>query len=288
VTQVQAQQPAVGPTPEELELLARLRDGDERAFEELVKRHYTAMLGVARTYVKTRAIAEEVVQDAWIGVLKGLDRFEGRSTLKTWIMRIVVNTARTRGVREARSIAFSSLVPEGEEAAVDPARFRGLDDGFPGHWNGYPTDWRSLPEEALLGRETREVVLRAIEELPDAQRLVITMRDIEGWSGPEACVALDVSEANQRVLLHRARSRVRDALGSGADLAAPHGDCDRVRPSLRVELRHRVAYVRTHRLRRKVEPLRHLFAAPAAGEQIEDLALALREQRRALGRAPDE
>jgi RNA polymerase sigma-70 factor (ECF subfamily) len=192
--------------------VARLRAGDEQVFEALVKQNYGTMLSVARSYVKTRAIAEEVVQDAWVGVLKGLDRFEGRSSLKTWIMRIVVNTARTRGVREARSMPFSSLAPESEEAAVEPERFRGAEDGFPGHWKAYPGNWNTLPEEALLGRETREVVLDAIEELPAAQRTVITMRDIEGWSAPEVCTALEVSEGNQRVLLHRARSHVRAAL----------------------------------------------------------------------------
>jgi RNA polymerase sigma-70 factor, ECF subfamily len=202
------------PTPaaHEVELLARLRAGDERAFEALIDRYHSTMLAVARSYVRTRAIAEEVVQDAWVGVLKGLDRFEGRSSLKTWILRIVVNTAMTRGVREARSVPFSSLAAEGEEVAVDPDRFRGPDDAFPGHWNGYPGDWRSLPEETLLGRETLEVVKRTIEGLPVAQQRVITLRDIMGLSGDEACAALELSPGNQRVLLHRARSRVRAEL----------------------------------------------------------------------------
>lgn len=199
-------------TAEELGLVARLRDGDEQAFEALVERHHATMLSVARTYVKTRADAEEVVQEAWVGVLKGLDRFESRSSLKTWIMRIVANTAMTRGKREARSAPFSSLLPEGQEAAVDPERFRGADDAFPGHWSGYPADWRSVPEDALLGRETLGVVQQTIAELPQAQQTVITLRDIQGCSADEVCEALDVSSANQRVLLHRARSRVRAAL----------------------------------------------------------------------------
>src|SRR3954471_14771682 len=148
------------------ELLDRLRGGDERAFETLVERHYTAMLAVARLHVRTRASAEEVVQDAWVAVLKGLDRFEGRSSLKTWIMRIVANIATTRGVREARSTPFSSLAPDDDEAAVDADRFRGPEDGFPGHWRAYPRDWRSLPEHALLGQETLEALARALEELP--------------------------------------------------------------------------------------------------------------------------
>jgi RNA polymerase sigma-70 factor, ECF subfamily len=199
--------------PEEAELLSRLRAGDERAFAALVDRHHGTMLALARTYVNTRAVAEEVVQDAWVGVLRGLDRFEGRSSLKTWILRILVNTAMTRGGREARSVPFSSLAPVEEEGpAVDPERFRGPDDAFPGHWNGYPGDWRSLPEEGLLGRETLDVVKRAIEELPAAQRTVITLRDIQGCSAEEVCAALEVSDGNQRVLLHRARSHVRARL----------------------------------------------------------------------------
>ena len=193
-------------------LIERLRAGDERTFEALVDRHHATMLAIARTYVKTRADAEEVVQEAWVGVLKGLDRFEGRSSLKTWILRIVANTAMTRGKREARSMPFSSLLPEGEEAAVDPDRFRPANDAFPGHWNGYPPDWRSVPEDALLGRETLAVVQDVIAELPRAQQSVITLRDIHGCSADEVCEALDLSAANQRVLLHRARSRVRAAL----------------------------------------------------------------------------
>jgi len=197
---------------EEGELLARLRAGDERAFEALVERHYSTMLAVAQHYVKTRAVAEEVVQEAWLGVLKGLDRFEGRSSLKTWILRILVNTAKTRGVRESRSVPFASLGPESDEPAVEPERFRGRDDPFPGHWRAYPADWQRLPEDALADRETLKVVLGTIELLPDAQRAVITMRDIQGCEPEEVCAALDVSDGNQRVLLHRARSKVRAAL----------------------------------------------------------------------------
>ncbi len=197
---------------EEAELVARLRGGDERAFEALVERHYATMLAVARGYVRTRAVAEEVVQEAWLGVLNGIDRFEGRSSLKTWIMRIVVNIAITRGERETRTIPFSAFAPEGDEPAVDPDRFRDESDGFPGHWRAYPGNWALLPEDTLLGRETLDVVKRAIEELPAAQRVVITMRDVGGCSAEEVCGTLDVSEGNQRVLLHRARSHVRTAL----------------------------------------------------------------------------
>jgi RNA polymerase sigma-70 factor, ECF subfamily len=197
---------------EELELLARLRAGDERAFETLVNRHYGTMLAVARTYVSSRAVAEEVVQEAWLGVLKGLDGFQGRSALSTWIMRIVVNIAKTRGGREARSIPYASLAAEGDQHSVDPDRFRGPDDGFPGHWRAYPGDWRRLPEDALYQQETLRVTVEAIAELPAAQRAVITMRDVQGCPADEVCDVLGVSEGNQRVLLHRARSRVRAAL----------------------------------------------------------------------------
>jgi RNA polymerase sigma-70 factor, ECF subfamily len=197
---------------DEAELLARLRGGDERAFEALVDMHYGTMLAVARGYVKSRAIAEEVVQEAWLGVLKGLDRFEGRASLRTWIIRIVANIAQTRGAREARSVPLSALAPEGEEAAVDPDRFRDRDDAFPGHWRQYPSDWQALPEHALLGRETLELVMDVVKQLPPVQQQVITLRDISGFSSEEVCDALDISGGNQRVLLHRARSRVRAAL----------------------------------------------------------------------------
>jgi RNA polymerase sigma-70 factor, ECF subfamily len=199
-------------TSQEADLLARLRDGDEVAFSTLVDRHYGAMLAVAQNYVKSRAVAEEVVQEAWLGVLKGLDRFEGRSSLKTWILRILVNIAKTRGVREARSVPYASLAPEGEEPAVEPERFRSAGDAFPGHWRAYPGSWQSLPEEALFQQETLRVALDAIERLPPAQRTVIVMRDIQGCEPEEVCSILDVSDGNQRVLLHRARSRVRAAL----------------------------------------------------------------------------
>jgi RNA polymerase sigma-70 factor (ECF subfamily) len=217
VTQAKVQSPPAVTSADEAELLARLRDGDERAFEELVDRHYGTMLAVARGYVKSRAVAEEVVQEAWLGVLAGLDRFEGRSSLRTWIIRIVANIARTRGVREARSVPLSSLAPEGDEAAVDPDRFRGSDDAFPGHWRQYPSDWQALPEQALFGRETLELVMAVVKQLPPAQQQVITLRDITGCSAEEVCEALEISAGNQRVLLHRARSRVRSALEERLD-----------------------------------------------------------------------
>jgi RNA polymerase sigma-70 factor (ECF subfamily) len=202
---------------QQVELVARLRARDERAFEAVVEQHYGTMLAVAQTYVRTPAVAEEVVQEAWLGVLKGIDRFEGRSSLRTWLLRIVANIAKTRGMREARSTPFASLVPEGEASAVDADRFRGRDEAFPGHWWAYPQDWHDLPEDALLEHETLACVTRAIEALPAAQRTVITMRDVAGCSAEEVATALDVTDGNQRVLLHRARSRVRAALEGHLD-----------------------------------------------------------------------
>jgi RNA polymerase sigma-70 factor, ECF subfamily len=193
-------------------IVARLRDGDERAFEEVVESLYPAMIATARAYVRSRAIAEEVVQDAWLGVMRGLDRFEGRSSLRRWVLQIVANIARTRAVREARTTPFSALEPEGMEPAVEPERFRGPDDPYPGHWTSYPTDWQTLPEQRLLSHETLEVVQRAIDDLPAPQRAVITLRDVTGCSPEEVCDALGITDGNQRVLLHRARARVRARL----------------------------------------------------------------------------
>jgi RNA polymerase sigma-70 factor (ECF subfamily) len=202
----------VGADAEDLEVVARLRAGDERTFEALVERHYGLMLAVAQRHVKSRAVAEEVVQEAWVGVLKGLERFEGRSSLKTWILHIVMNIAKTRGMREARTVPFAALVPEGEEAAIEPERFQSDREPFPGHWRAYPRDWQRLPQDAMLTRETLQVAFRAIDALPETQRTVITMRDVHGYGADEVCAALDISEGNQRVLLHRARSRVRATL----------------------------------------------------------------------------
>jgi RNA polymerase sigma-70 factor (ECF subfamily) len=200
------------PAAAEAALLERLRAGDEAAFEQLVARHYATMLAVAQNYVKGRAVAEEIVQDAWLGVIKGLDRFEGRSSLKTWILSILVNQAKTRGAREARSVPFAALAPEGEEPAVAPERFRSPGESYPGHWAALPGDWARSAAAAVQDRETLRIVMGAIAELPEAQQAVIRMRDVEGYSSAEVCDALDVSEGNQRVLLHRARSRVRAAL----------------------------------------------------------------------------
>jgi RNA polymerase sigma-70 factor, ECF subfamily len=170
------------------------------------------MVRVAQIYVGSRAIAEEVAQEAWVGVLNGLERFEGRSSLKTWVFRIVTNLAKTRAVREGRTIPFSSLrTPENvPEPAVEPTRFRPHDDPrWPGHWASKPGEW---PEERLLAAETIAVADAAIDALPSSQRAVITLRDVEGWSSDEVRNALELTETNQRVLLHRARSKVRKAL----------------------------------------------------------------------------
>jgi RNA polymerase sigma-70 factor (ECF subfamily) len=193
-------------------LVKALRARDERVFEELMRMYNASLLRVALIYVPTRAVAEDVVQETWIGVLNGIDRFEARSSLKTWIFRILTNIAKTRGQREGRTVPFSAL--ERPEAVPDPAvdadRFLAADhERWPGHWSSKPEPW---PEERLLAAETRGVVERAIEQLPPAQRAVISLRDVEGWSSEETRNALGVSETNQRVLLHRARSKVRQAL----------------------------------------------------------------------------
>lgn len=196
----------------EADLLTRLRAGDEQAFRDLVGRHHRTMLAVARRYVGTRAVAEEVVQEAWLGVLKGLDRFEGRSSLTTWILRILVNIAKTRGAREARTVPYAALAGPDDEVSVAPERFRGRGDQYTGGWWAFPDDWSRLPEQALLQRETLKVVTDAIEALPALQRSVIAMRDIQGCGPEDVCSVLEISDGNQRVLLHRARSRVRAAL----------------------------------------------------------------------------
>ncbi|TML19169.1 MAG: sigma-70 family RNA polymerase sigma factor [Actinobacteria bacterium] len=201
------------PPLEERRLVDALRAGDESAFTRLVEEYGPAMLRVARMFVSSRAVAEEVVQEAWVGVLNGIGRFEGRSSLKTWIFRILTNTAKTRAVREGRSIPFSSLAGEDEEGgAVDADRFLGDDTRFPGHWAAPPQRWEAAPEGRLLAAETLEVLEREIAKLPANQAVVVTMRDVEGFDADDVCNALDISETNQRVLLHRARTKLRRAL----------------------------------------------------------------------------
>jgi RNA polymerase sigma-70 factor, ECF subfamily len=209
---------------DDLRLVAALRAGDEEAFRELVDALGPALLRLARMYVRTPAVAEEVVQETWIGVLRGIDRFEGRSSLKTWIFRILVNTAKTKALRERRSIPFSAaLEGGGDEPAVDPDRFLSPDHpSRPRGWALGPIPWPT-PEEQLLAGEAQAIILEAIEKLPPAQREVVTLRDVEGWSSEEVCNALELSETSQRVLLHRARSKVREALESYFGAMEPTG-----------------------------------------------------------------
>jgi RNA polymerase sigma-70 factor, ECF subfamily len=199
----------VAGSPADLAIVERLRAGDETTFMRLVEEHQAAMLRIARMYVSSRAVAEEVVQEAWLGIVKGLDRFEGRSSLRTWMYRIVSNVAKTRGQREGRSIPFSALSGDYHEPAVDPTWFQAATEQFPGGWRAFPDDWRGIPEERLLAHETLTRIASAIDALPPLQAEVIRMRDVLGWTSEEVRNALDLSETNQRVLLHRARSHVR-------------------------------------------------------------------------------
>ena len=195
-------------------LIAALRAGDEAAFGWLIDRYSGPLHRLARSYVSTTATADEVVQETWLAVLTGVDRFEGRSSLKTWVYRILMNIARDKGVREHRSVPFTSL--EGElddgEPAVDPARFAPQPGNAPGPWAAPPLPWDEAPEERLTATETLDVVRRAIDQLPANQRAVITLRDLDGWPAEDVCNALELSQTNQRVLLHRARAKVRHAL----------------------------------------------------------------------------
>lgn len=191
--------------------IERLLARDEATFTTLVDQHQPAMLRVAQMYVSSRAVAEEVVQEAWIGILKGLSTFEGRSSLRTWMYKIVTNLAKTRGVREGRSLPFSALAGEHDDP-VDPSWFQGPGDPFPGGWRTFPDDWRGIPEDRLLGRETLDHISRALDGMPAMQAEVVRLRDVLGWSSNEVCNALDLTETNQRVLLHRGRSRIRREL----------------------------------------------------------------------------
>jgi RNA polymerase sigma-70 factor (ECF subfamily) len=198
----------------EAQLVDALRAGDEAAFAGLVREYQPSLVRVARIYVSTQAAAEEVAQETWLGVLNGLDRFEGRSSLRTWIFRILTNIAKTRAQRDGRTLPFSALQEPGRvpEAALDADRFLDPEHPrWPGHWAVRPEPW---PEETVVAAETQARLAEAIEALPAAQRAVISLRDIEGWSSDEVRNALEISETNQRVLLHRARSKVRRALES--------------------------------------------------------------------------
>jgi len=191
-------------------LLSRLRARDETAFRDLVKSYHPGLLGLARTFVRNQATAEEVVQETWVAVLQGLDRFEGRSSLKSWIFSILINRARTRGVRDGRIVLFSDMEADSEDSgpAVDPSRFK--PSGF---WDQPPRPWDDVtPERLLHSAEIAGHVRRALEELPDSQRAVVIMRDVVGHSSEDTCNILGISETNQRVLLHRGRSKIRTRL----------------------------------------------------------------------------
>ena len=199
-------------TTDDLALVELLRAGDETAFMMLVDELGASMRRVAQMYVSTEAVADEVVQEAWLGVLRGLNGFEGRSSLRTWIFRILVNTAKTRGQRESRSVPFASLAGDDLDAPTfDPGAFQSSGESE-GHWSTLPFDWRGMPEDRAEATETMHIVGGAIAMLPPIQAEVIRMRDILGWSSEEVRNALDITETNQRVLLHRARAKVRGAL----------------------------------------------------------------------------
>jgi RNA polymerase sigma-70 factor (ECF subfamily) len=202
---------------DDVRLVAALRAGDERVFMELVEQYGPSLLRVAMLFVRTRAVAEEVVQDTWVGVLKGIDRFEGRSSFKTWLFRILTNTAKSRAEREGRSVPFSALGDADLEpgaASVEPGRFQPEGERWASYWVSSPRRFDEIPEDRLLSSETLALVQRVVETLPETQRAVVTMRDIAGFGAEEVCSALGISEANQRVLLHRARTKVRVALES--------------------------------------------------------------------------
>jgi RNA polymerase sigma-70 factor (ECF subfamily) len=204
--------PSLRTTSDDRALVELLRAGDETAFMMLVDELEPSMRRVARMYVSTDAVADDVVQEAWLGVVRGLNGFEGRSSLRTWIFRILVNTAKTRGQREGRSVPFSSLAGDDLDApAFDPSAFE-ADGESRGAWSTLPFDWRGMPEERAEATETMHVVGGAIAMLPPLQAEVIRLRDVLGWSSEEVRNALDISETNQRVLLHRARAKVRAAL----------------------------------------------------------------------------
>jgi RNA polymerase sigma-70 factor (ECF subfamily) len=198
------------------ELLAALRAGDETAFSRIVSEWSRPMLTLARSFVSTEASAEEVVQETWLGVIKGLDRFEGRSSLRTWVYRILVNTAKTRGVKEHRTLPWSTLAGEDGGPSLDPALFQSAGEPHPGGWRAAPAAW---PEElavegSVLAGEVRQELRAAVDALPDRQRVVLTLRDVLGHTAEEVCELLDISQGNQRVLLHRARTAVRVGLAS--------------------------------------------------------------------------
>ena len=201
---------------DEGELIAALRAGDEAVFSRLVNDWSRPMLTLARNFVSTEASAEEVVQETWLAVIKGLDRFEGRSALRTWVYRILVNTAKSRGVKEHRTLPWSSVAGDDAGPSLDPALFQSAGEAHPGHWRAAPTAWPDdvAVEGSVLAGEVRGKLRTAVDALPDRQRIVLTLRDVLGHSSEEVCQLLEISQANQRVLLHRARTAVRAGLAA--------------------------------------------------------------------------
>jgi len=201
---------------DESELLAALRAGDEAVFARLVSEWSRPMLTLARGFVSTQASAEEVVQDTWLAVIKGLDKFEGRSSLRTWVYRILVNTAKTRGVKEQRTLPWSSIAGADAGPSLDPALFQDAGDAQPGAWRAAPAPWpdEAAVEGSVLAGEVRRELREVLDALPERQRVVLTLRDVLGHSSEEVCRMLEISQANQRVLLHRARTAARAGLAS--------------------------------------------------------------------------
>jgi len=197
--------------PRDEVIVDRLKAGDEAMFARLLDTWSRGLLRAARGYVSTHESAEDVVQETWLAVLRGVDRFEGRASLRTWVYRILVNIAKTRGVKDSRTVPFADLASDDGGPTVDPARFRGPGDPYPGHWKQAPAAWPSAETE-IERREVRSRIDHAVSDLPHRQRIVITLRDIEGYSSEEVCAILEISAANQRVLLHRARAAVRGRL----------------------------------------------------------------------------
>ena len=191
------------------QIVAALRAGDERTFRELFERSYPMMKRVARGYVASDAVAEEIVQDTWMAIVTGIERFEGRAALGTWMFSILTNQAKSHGARERRAVPFASIAPaDVEEPAVDSDRFQKDDEAWPGHWATPPRPWQK-PERRLLSLEARDQLKEALSQLPERQRLIVVLRDVEGLSAEEVCDLLELSQENQRVLLHRGRSRLR-------------------------------------------------------------------------------
>jgi RNA polymerase sigma-70 factor (ECF subfamily) len=210
----QVDRPSNPAMPDDLALVSALRASDESAFVSLIGKYHSSMLRLARIYVQDDAAAEEVVQETWVAVLRGLDGFRQQSSLKTWIFHILMNRAKTRATRDARTIPFSALLDPDDpaEPAVEETRFLGPESRWRDHWAQRPASWESIPEERLLSREIRARIGQAISELPANQRVVITLRDVDGLAAEDVSRLLHISDANQRVLLHRARSRVRRVL----------------------------------------------------------------------------